>query len=99
MTGWVGEQQPASLATFGNISSMTAAEYLAAYALCKGVTVDELRAQGYRVHPCHCGEDFCEGWRMVRVAPAGEAHEHADRGSRRLPARKPHPRGSQSTNR
>lgn len=45
---------------------MTGDEFEAAYAERSGVTVEWLIDNGYYAKPCHCGDEFCEGWQMMR---------------------------------
>lgn len=47
-------------------SKYPAAAFARRYAERSGVSVEWLREHGREVRPCDCGEDICEGWRMVR---------------------------------
>lgn len=51
---------------------MTADEFERAYAARGGVTVQELRAAGRVVRPCHCDYEWCEGWQSISIERAAE---------------------------
>jgi hypothetical protein len=40
-------------------------EFEERYARRSKMSVDELRALGRRVYPCHCDDETCEGWQSV----------------------------------
>jgi len=45
---------------------MTREEFEEGYAKRSGMTVEMLRGLGQVAIACHCGEDGCMGWAMVR---------------------------------
>jgi hypothetical protein len=51
---------------------MTAEEFEVLYAHRSGLTVDELRALGRVVRPCHCRWEFCEQWQSISLERAAE---------------------------
>jgi hypothetical protein len=44
---------------------MTAEEFERQYAERSGITVEQLRALGRIVAPCHCAAEICEGWQST----------------------------------
>ena len=43
---------------------MTGEEFEAQIAQRCGLTVGQFHARGRYPEPCHCGEDYCEGWQL-----------------------------------
>lgn len=54
---------------------MTADAFEQQYAARSGISVEQLRALGRIVRPCHCDGDGCEGWQSVSRATA-EDNDH-----------------------